>query len=123
LQLLYAVGSTNREGKKRHEVSGQIRQNTFAQCHPPTFEKIIIWEGKKRHEVSGQIRQNTFAQCHPPTFEKFIICHPVKRCSIFSIIPSHIDLALNEVPILLNASVTITNKKGERDKLKSTVTP
>jgi hypothetical protein len=64
LKVLYAVGKTNREEKKRHKVS--------------RLDKVLL------------------IKVTLPLFDKYIIMHSANRCSIFSIMSSNIDLALNE---------------------------
>jgi hypothetical protein len=66
LQLLHAVGNTNREGKKRHEVG--------------RLDKVLL------------------IKVTLSSLEKYILFQPTKQRSIFSIMPSHIDLALNGAP-------------------------
>jgi hypothetical protein len=54
-------------------------------------------KGKKRHEV-GRLDKILLIKVTLPPFDKYIHFHPAKWHYIFSIMPSHIDLALNEVP-------------------------
>jgi hypothetical protein len=53
-------------------------------------------EEKKKHEVHRQIKKVLLIKVTLPPFDKYIIFHPAKHHSIFSIMPSQIDLTLNE---------------------------
>jgi hypothetical protein len=52
---------------------------------------------KKRHEA-GKLDKVLLIQVTPPPFDKHILFQPNNQCSIFSIMLSQIDLALNEAP-------------------------
>jgi hypothetical protein len=55
-------------------------------------------EREKRHEVHRQIGRVLLIKAVFPPIDKYIIFQPAKRCSIFSITLSQIDLALKEAP-------------------------